>query len=51
MLLLVTEVTVRDYCVKLFTKWGCDEYFKYNQDLLFYERNQGLLSEISELDL
>lgn len=51
MLILVTEMTVRYYCAKFITKFGCDEYFKHNQELLFYERKQELLSEISELNL
>ena len=51
MLILVTEMTVRYYCAKFITKFGCEEYFKHNQDLLFYERKQELLSEISALDL
>lgn len=51
MLILVAEMTVRYYCAKFITKFGCDEYFKHNQDLLFYERKQELLSEISGLDL
>ena len=51
MLILVTELTVRYYCAKFITKFGCEEYFKHNQDLLFYERKQELLSEISDLEL
>lgn len=51
MLILVTEMTARYYCAKFITKFGCEEYFKHNQDLLFYERKQELLSEISTLDL
>lgn len=51
MLILVTEMTVRYYCAKFITKFGCDEYFKHNKDLLFYERKQELLLEISELAL
>ena len=51
MLILVTEMTVRYYCAKFITKFGCDEYFKHNQDLLFYERKKELLSEISDLNL
>ena len=51
MLLLVTELTVRYYCAKFITKFGCEEYFAHNRDLLFYERKQELLTEISELNL
>ena len=51
MLILVTELTVRYYCAKFITKFGCNEYFKHNQDLLFYERKQELLREITNLEL
>ena len=50
MLILVTEMTVRYYCAKFISKFGCEEYFTHNKDLLFFERKQELLSEISELD-
>ena len=49
LLILVTELTVRYYCGKFITKFGCDEYFAHNQNLMFYERKQELLSEISAL--
>ena len=51
MLILVTELTVRYYCAKFISKFGCNEYFKHNEDLLFFERKQELLAEISDLDL
>ena len=50
MLILVTELTVRYYCAKFISKFGCQAYFKHNQDLLFYERKQALLAEISDLE-
>ena len=50
-LILVTELTVRYHCAKFIAKFGCEEYFQHNRDLLFYERKQELLSEISALDL
>ena len=49
MLILVTELTVRFYCGNFITKFGCDEYFKHNQNLMFYERKKELLSEIASL--
>lgn len=49
MLILVTELTVRYYCAKFITKFGCDEYFKHNQNLMFYERKKELLTEIATL--
>ena len=48
-LILVTELTVRYYCAKFITKFGCDEYFKHNQNLMFYERKKELLTEIATL--
>ena len=47
---MVTELTVRYYCAKFITKFGCDAYFKHNQDLQFYQRKQELLTEIAALD-
>ena len=49
MLILVTELTVRYYCAKFITKFGCDEYFKHNQNLMFYDRKKELLTEITTL--
>ncbi|MCI8810175.1 MAG: ATPase, partial [Oscillibacter sp.] len=49
-LILVTELTVRYYCAKFISKFGCDAYFKHNQDLQFYQRKQELLTEIAALE-
>ena len=50
MLILVTELTVRYYCAKFISKFGCDAYFKHNQNLMFYQRKQELLTEIAALE-
>jgi len=47
--LLVTEMTVRYYCAKYITKFGCDKYFKHNQTLMFHERRKELMDEINSL--
>ena len=49
LMILVTELTVRYYCAKFIAKFGCTEYFKHNQDMLFHERRNGLLKEIDAL--
>ena len=46
LLILVTELTVRYYCAK----FGCDAYFRHNQNLMFYQRKQELLTEIAALE-
>ena len=51
MLILVTELTQNYYSSKFISGYGCDEYFKHNKSLLFYERDKEILDEISDLDL
>lgn len=51
MLILVTELTQNYYSSKFIGNFGCDEYFKHNQSLLFYERDKEIMDEIAELEL
>lgn len=51
MLILVTELTQNFYGSKFISNFGCDEYFKHNKSLLFYERDKEIMDEIAELDL
>ncbi|MCD7808270.1 MAG: AAA family ATPase [Erysipelotrichaceae bacterium] len=48
-LLVVTELTSSSVCARYISIYGSDAYFKYNKDLLFYERNQEILKEIDAL--
>ena len=49
MLILVTELTVNSYAAHFIGKYGCQEYFKHNKDMLFFERKKDILSEIDEI--
>ncbi len=49
MLLVVTELTSSEVAAKFISQYGSEEYFKYNKELLFYERNKSVLAEIDEL--
>lgn len=49
MLLLVTELTSSKVCARFISQYGCEKYFQYNKELLFYERNKRVLDEIEEL--
>ena len=51
MLILVTELTQNYYGSKFISNFGCDEYFRHNKSLLFYERDKEIMDEIAELDL
>ena len=50
MLVAVTELTVNYYSAKFISRYGCDKYFEHNKELLVYERQQELLSEIMLLN-
>ncbi|MDE7000135.1 MAG: AAA family ATPase [Lachnospiraceae bacterium] len=49
LLILVTELTVNSYAAHYIGKYGCQEYFKHNKDMLFTERKKDILAEIDEL--
>lgn len=50
MLLVVTELTANYYSAKFIGKYGADKYFENNKELLFYERQQDIMKELSLLD-
>lgn len=50
MVLLVTEMTTEKSCVQFISRYGCEEYFRHNKDLLINERQIEILKEIDELD-
>ncbi len=50
-LIIVTELTANLFSARFISRYGCDEYFKHNKDLLFYERNQEIEQAIKELDI
>ena len=42
LLLLVTDLSVNRYSVAFIGEYGCERYFKHNQDLLFFERKRDI---------
>lgn len=50
MLILVTELTISFYGAHFISRYGCDEYFAHNKELLFYERQKEIIREIEELE-
>lgn len=50
LLILVTELTVSNYAAHFIGKYGCEEYFKHNKDMLFFERKKDILAEIEGLE-
>ena len=51
MLIIVTELTANTYTARFISKYGCEEYFKHNKDLLFYERQRDIERTLKELNL
>ena len=51
MVILVTELTRGFYTAGFISHYGCEEYFAHNKELLFYERQKEIISEIESLDL
>ncbi len=51
MVLFITELTIRSHCSYYVSRYGSEEYFKQNKELLLEERKMDLKGKISELDL
>ena len=51
MLIIVTELTINPNSAAFISKYGCVEYFKHNNDLLIYDRQQEIAFELAALKL
>ena len=51
MLILVTELTINPNSAAFINKYGCDEYFKHNKDLLIHDKQQEIAFELASLKL
>ena len=51
MLVFVTELTISYYGARFISRYGCEEYYKHNKELLFYERQKAIITEIESLEL
>ncbi|MBQ8035430.1 MAG: hypothetical protein IJ268_00390, partial [Proteobacteria bacterium] len=49
MVLFVSELTMNRYSSSFIAKWGSDDYYQYNHELLVYDQDQKLKNEISDL--
>ena len=51
MVTLVAELTLNTYSAQFISRYGSKKYLAHNKELLFYERQKSLVSEILRLDL
>lgn len=51
MIILATELTINHYASRFISRYGSEEYFSHNQDLLFYERQLEIVTELEKMDV
>jgi hypothetical protein len=51
MLILVTELTISYYGAHFISRYGCNEYFNHNKELLFYERQKEIIQQIESFEI
>ena len=49
MVIFITELSSRKEAVWFIMENGCDKFYQYNEDLLFYEKEKTLRAEISKV--
>ena len=42
-LIIVTDLTANYNSTRFISEFGCEEYFKHNKELLFYERQKEII--------
>ena len=51
LLIVVTELTANAHTARFIARYGCEEYYTHNRDLLFGQRQREILSEMADLGL
>ena len=51
LLILVTELTANYNSARFISEFGCEDYFKHNKELLFYERQKEIITNMDKLEL
>ena len=51
MSIVVTELTANSHSAHFISRYGCEEYFAHNKELLFYERQREIVTAIENLEL
>ena len=51
LLILVTELTIHWYAARFIGRYGCDAYYRHNQELMFYQRQTEIIRELETLEM
>ncbi len=49
LLIIETELTANYYSARFIARYGCDSYYRYNEELMFYQRQTDIISRIEAL--
>ena len=49
-LIIVTELTIGWYSARFISRYGCDAYYRHNEQLMFYERNTEIIKQLEQID-
>ena len=49
LLILVTELTVHYHAARFVARYGCEPYYRHNQELMFYQRKTAIIRELEQL--
>ena len=49
MLILVTELTISWYAARFISRYGCESYYRHNEELMLYERHTKIISQLNLL--
>ena len=50
-LIFVTELTANESTASFISSYGCEKYFQHNKELLFYERQKEIITELADFDI
>ena len=51
LLILVTDLTATVYTARFIARYGSREYYRHNEELMFYERQTEIIKELKQLDM
>lgn len=49
LLILVTELTAHYHAARFIARYGCDAYYRHNQELMFYQRKTAIIRELEQI--
>ena len=49
LLILVTELTVNYYTARFIARYGCESYYKFNEEMMFYQRQTDIIRRIESI--